>query len=188
MRRSILALAAAVAVAPAAVQANGLELSLSDDIAEIGYIGETDALGMGRGQVFGSVLFNNDDDIIGSVGLRSINRVSPSLNAFVGVKGYAGKLDDIDQEIGAIGIGAGVGVGLASQIPLQVVGSVHWAPSILSFADADGVQEFEVRLEGQLTPTAAAFIGYRWLEIELDDWRRDYEPADEVLFGVRLGF
>lgn len=187
MRRVLLPIALSIALLPAA-HASDLELSLSDDTAELMFTVPTENFGLQDGRVGAGVLFNDDDDYIGQLSLESIGRVSQSLSFNVGIKGYAGQLDDPDDDVTAIGIGGGIRVGLATQIPLAVLVNGFLAPDILSFGDAEGLKEFEARLEAGFARNAAAFIGYNLFEVEVENRRRDVEVQDGVNVGVRLSF
>jgi hypothetical protein len=185
MRRILIPTAASLLLA-ANAQAADLELRLTDDAGELEYLTASETVGLQNGRLGVGVLFNEADDVIGQLRLESIGRVSESLSFQVGVKGYVGDLDRADETLTAIGIGGGVRFSLASQIPLSLVLSGFVAPDVLTFGDLEGVLELETRLEAQLTPNAAAFIGYDFFEADVGP--RDVDVQDGLSVGVRLGF
>lgn len=185
MRRILFPIAAALLFASSA-QAADLELRLSDDAGELEYLTGSEEVGLRNGRLGVGVLFNEEDDVIGQLRLESIGRVSESLSFLVGVKGYLGDLDRADETLTAVSVGGGVRLGLASQIPVALVLSGFVAPDVLTFGDLEGVVELEARLEAQLTPNAAAFVGYDFFEV--DTGPRDMDVQDGLSVGVRLGF
>ena len=184
MRRSLTA--AVLMLAGLSAQAASLELNLNDEMAELVYAARTDSLGAGNGEGAIGLLFNEDDDWVASLRLLSVNRVSNALSFNVGFKGYYANLDAPDENFGALAIGGGVKLGLASQVPVAVALDVFLAPDILTSGDAEGVDELSLRLEAQLAPQAAAYVGYRLLEADFG--RRDHEVVDGAFLGIRIGF
>ncbi len=175
------------AFAVPAVHAASLELTLNDDVAQFLVTSTGNRWGMDNTQVGGGILFNENDDLLGTVRLLSTNRVSPSLRFAVGVQGYLGDLDRINETASAIAVGGNVGIGLAAQIPVSLVLEGWVAPSILSFGDTEKTKEWSARIEAAISRQAAVFFGYRKLEIEVEN-RGDYELDDSANFGVRLTF
>ncbi|HEX5514446.1 MAG TPA: YfaZ family outer membrane protein [Gammaproteobacteria bacterium] len=187
MRRLVSALALSLALVPT-VHARSLELALNDDMAQFLYSTSTDPWGM-RGGEFGiGVLFNENDDLVGTLRLLSTNRVSPSFRLGVGLQGYAGDLDEIDETMGAVAIGGNIGFSLAAQVPVSLVFEGWIAPGILAFGDIDKLKEMSARIEVGVSDHAAVFVGYRKLKVDLSDYRHDYELDDSAQLGIRIGF
>lgn len=170
-----------------AVHAASLELTLNDDVAQFLITSPGDRWGMDNTQLGAGILFNENDDVLGTLRLMSTNRVSPSLRFGVGVQGYLGELDKVDETASSIAVGGNVGLSLASQIPLSLVLEGWIAPNILSFGDTEKTKEWSARIEAAISRQAAVFVGYRKLEIEVEN-RGDYELDDSANFGVRLTF
>lgn len=186
MRKLVSALALSAALVPAAHAAN-LELTLNDDVAQFLVTAPGDRWGMSNTEVGAGILFNEEDDLLGTLRLMSTNRISPSLRFGVGVQGYLGELDNYDETASAVAIGGNVGLSLAAQVPLSLVLEGWIAPNILSFGDIEKTKEWSARIEAAISRQAAVFVGYRKLEMEVED-RRDYELDDSANIGVRLGF
>lgn len=187
MRKALSAFALAVLAMPAA-HAASLDLSLSDDSAQFLLTTPTDQWGMRDGEAGVGLLFNEDDDLLGTLRLLSTNRVSPSLRFGVGVQGYLGDLDEVNETASAIAVGGNVGFSLAAQVPITLVLEGFIAPNILSFGDIERVTEYGARIEGEVSERAAVFVGYRKIEMDLDAGRGDYEVEDGLNLGVRIGF
>jgi hypothetical protein len=188
MRKFVPAIALSAALAVPAAHAAELELSLSDDDAQILVTTPGDQWGMRDSEVGAGIFFNEDDDLVGTLQLLSTNRVSPSLRFGVGVQGYLADLDRPNETAGAIAVGGNAGIGLASQIPVRFVLEGWIAPNILSFSGVDRVTELAARVEADVSERASVFVGWRNLEMDLDGGRGDYEVEDGVNFGLRFGF
>lgn len=66
-----------------------------------------------------------------------------------------------------VGIGGRYAVHLGSNI--SVHGSGYYSPSVLSFGDIDGSWEVDGKVQYQLNPAIALFVGYRNIRIQYDD-------------------
>jgi hypothetical protein len=186
MRKLFPALVLSAALAPA-VHAANLELTLNDEMAQFLVTSSAEPWGMRDAETGIGILFNENDDLLGTLRLLSTNRVSPSLRLGVGLQGYLGELDKVDETASAVAIGGNIGFGLAAQVPLTLVLEGWIAPGILAFGDIDGVTELAARVEAAVSPRATVFAGYRTLEMDIDGGG-DYELDDGVNIGVRIGF
>lgn len=186
MRRILLSAAVSLAFASSA-QAGALEIGLGDDSAELFLTAPTGPYGFEDGQAGAGVAFNEDDDIVGQLSLEKIGRISESLRFNVGVKGYFGDMDRADETFSAVGVGGSVRFGLASSIPMGLILRGYIAPSVLSFSGAEGVTELDARVEAEFARSAAAFVGYSFMEVDLEG-RGDVEVRDGLNVGVRLNF
>jgi len=64
----------------------------------------------------------------------------------------------------------------------------HYAPKITSFADTEEVFDYNLGFQIEVLPQTSAFIGYRNIEVGLED-HDDYEIDDDrVHLGVRFTF
>ena len=71
--------------------------------------------------------------------------------------------------------------------PLAVLAEGYWAPSVTSFSDFEGVSEFRVAVELEVTPSARAYIGYRKLVTVINNGT-NYDVDDKADVGVRFAF
>ena len=190
MLRRIALLLVLLTAGTATSQATELEIALSDEMAEVLLIGEqsrTDTQGTRFG---GGLLYNDDRDLLGTLFLQVTNRGEwrwQPLTFGLGAKVYAADLDRPDETVGALGLGGDVGVGIPAQIPLAVVFTGYLSPTITTFGDAERLTEFMVRLEGEITRGAHAFLGYRQLKVHSDDFR-DVHLDKGLHAGIRLSF
>jgi len=99
----------------------------------------------------------------------------------VGMKAVYGELEvpeeeridgDDSEKVGALGIGIQAGMLLAASRnnPIEIVGEAFLAPSITSFTDAERYMELSARLQVTVIPQAQAYLGYRRLSFETNDY------------------
>jgi hypothetical protein len=97
---------------------------------------------------------------------------------------------NVDAKGGAVAIGARIRYVFSSNMPIAVLAETYYAPSVTSISDIDGLIEYRLALELEVTPSARAYLGYRYLEVEFDDLDNtdDYEIDDSAHVGVRFEF
>ena len=176
-----------------AAYAEGLDISLGSDTAQIVYLFDSDAqIGIGGSDLGVGVFFNENDDYLlnGSIVVtgNSTGR-NRALQLGAGAKLYAGELD-IPQEdtVGAVAIGGKVSYVFPSSTPMAITGEIFYAPDITSFGDNENLTEFNIHFDIEIAPTTRFYIGYRNLEVELTDSNVDYELDDSGHVGVRFSF
>jgi hypothetical protein len=68
-----------------------------------------------------------------------------------------------------------------------MIGSVYFSPNITTFGDADRFTETGVRVEYEIIPQAAAYLGYRKIRFGLSS-APDVILDEGIHVGVRLSF
>lgn len=171
--------------------ATDLDLNLGGDTAEIGLHQTLSAQAPDTTRVGGSVLFNDEDDIVGSGYLQVIGNLDQGFQPLkfgAGVKAYAADLDAADTTTGALGIGGLLRLDIAqTEVPLAVVAEGYVAPDITSTGRGQGVTELTGRFEARFARNATAYVGYRYLEFDVDN-ASDQDVDDDFLVGLRLSF
>lgn len=71
---------------------------------------------------------------------------------------------------------------------LGIGGAVYYAPSVTSLMDADGYSEFSVKLDYQLLPQAFVYVGYRNIEVDIEEGPNNVELDEGVHAGFKLLF
>ena len=172
------------------LQAGDIEIALSSDTAQLTLRSDSSVIGWGGADLGFSLLFNDADDILGEISLMQ-NSAPSEQNRFslgVGVKAYLGRIDPVDDNILAIGIGGEIRYTFPGSMPMAVYLGGHFAPDITSFGDTDGIVEYVLGFQVELLPQTIAFVRLRNIEIE-NDSSVDYTLVDnDVLIGVRLTF
>ncbi|MDH3856638.1 MAG: YfaZ family outer membrane protein [Gammaproteobacteria bacterium] len=170
--------------------ASDFEAALSSETAQFTFRSDSSLIGWG-GSDFGLGLFYNEDsDFVAHASLMQMRQASEEapLTFGVGVKVYLGVLDDIDQDVLALGIGGEIRYTIPGTMPMAVYLRGNFAPEITSFLDAEEVLDYELGFQIEALPQTIAFVGIRHLEFDTDD-DSDYEADDDNLhLGVRLTF
>jgi len=141
-----------------------------------------------RGHGYWSVeLFaNDDDDVALSVGvLRTSPPKGDGVRLGVGLEAYAFSLDGPDDEVYGIALSGMASYMLPTYYPVTVSAEVAYAPDVTTFDGADGIFDFSLQAELEISESAHAFVGYRKLELDLPGGV-DYEPQDSFYVGVGL--
>jgi len=169
---------------------SALELALSDDYVQGKYFTNGGLLGFDQLDGHVGFYFSDDRDLIGSLGLMSepFQIFIDDLSLSVGARGYLALLaspgnDDV--------FGAAPGVEVRYPLPLPypvtVVGSLFYAPDILTLGDAENIVDLDLRGETELVPGVVGFAGYRVFRFDRDEGG-DKNAANEFQFGGRIAF
>ncbi len=195
LRRALIIIAALLPVSN--VLSAGLDLKLSSETAEITFLTQSATFGYGGADIGIGLFINEQDDflvngsiIVSGSGTGDVR----ALHFGVGGKIYAGRLDlgttnpnSSDPSGGAIAIGGNLRYVFPSSTPIAILVEGFWAPSVTSFSDFESLWEYRAALELEVTPSARAYIGYRKLEVELDNGL-EYTLDDNAHIGVRFAF
>lgn len=173
------------------VYAVGADLKLSNKTAEIQYLTESSTFGYGGADVGIGLFFNENNDVMLSAQAMVTGNSASNERALqfgVGIKFLAVSLDVPDEVVGALGLAGQVRYVIPSSTPVAFLIEGVIAPEITSFSGAEKYTEYRFAVELEVTPSARAYIGYRNIEIELDNIGPGFEIDDEVHLGVRLEF
>jgi len=184
----------------AEARAGGIDLALSDDTANLAVLLNPYRLdgGLGSELAVGGFISEDDDRLLHATlmarGYRPTAQVRYSLAA--GLKAIAGDIaiepervpaDGEDEErVGAVALGLQLDYRLSSgRNPVDVGLEVFYAPSITSFSDAEQFSEFGGRLQIEIIPTARAYVGYRRMGFDTDDYD-DVRLDRSVHVGLKI--
>jgi hypothetical protein len=173
--------------------ATGLDFRLGSKTAEIVVLSQSSTFGYGGADIGYGFFFNENDDYMASGSMLVSGSSSGDVRALhfgVGAKIYAGSLDLLPErrEGGALAIGGQVRYVFPASTPLAILGEVYVAPSVTSLSDFEGISEYRVALELEVTPSARAYIGYRQLKVDLGGPGPKYKLDDRAHVGVRFSF
>ena len=170
--------------------ARSIDINLADDAAQFKYGTLVGGTNYGRTEMEAGFLYNENDNVLAEVGLLVIDEAgskSPGLELGVGPKFWFGDADKPDIQISGIGLGGRLRF-KAINMPRIVYGaSLFFAPSIVSFIDAEQIFEYEIRIEYELLPTANVYIGYRNIEADIKN-RKDVEIDESGVIGLLFKF
>jgi hypothetical protein len=177
------------------VFAGAIDFRVGSDAAELTFLTQNATFGYGGADIGFGVLINEEDDFIANASILvsgSSKGDVKGLHFGVGVKAYAGSLDgpaavSLDVNGGAIAIGGRIRYILPGKVPVAVLAEAYFAPDITNISDFDGLIEYRIALELEITPSALAYIGYRKLEVTFND-NVEYDVDDSAHVGVRFEF
>ena len=176
------------------VFAGAIDFRLGGNMAELSYLSQVSSFGYGGADIGFGVMINEDDDVIGSGSILVSGSNAGDVKGLhfgVGGKAYIGALDGpngkLDADGGAIAIGARVRYIFPVSMPVAVLGEIFYAPDVTSMSDFDGLNEYRLAVEFEVTPSARAYLGYRNLEVKFDN-KADYDVDNSAHIGVRFEF
>lgn len=182
--------AAILLVAPVSVWAGSIDLSLSDETANLVYQFNTDPLnrenltsGNGGSELSVGIFFNEAGDNVahGTLLARGYRQTASSLYQIsAGMRLVGGEIVIVDEQspaheesetIGALALGFQAGMLLKSgnYNPVDLTFEGFYAPSITSFGEAERYGELGVKLQVEVMPRARAYIGYRRIRFDTAD-------------------
>ena len=203
-----LAAALVLSVAPFGVSAAGLDLSLSNETANLTYLFNNDPLNRnqqptrdGGSELAVGVFFNEDGDNLFHATLlargyrqsvTSQYQVSAGMRLVggdIGIGDEQARAGNDDESVGALALGFQAGMLLqpGDYNPIDITFEGFYAPSITSFADAERYGELAVRLQVEVMSRARAYIGYRRIRFDTNDFE-NVTLDRSAHFGLSISF
>ncbi|HUU41657.1 MAG TPA: YfaZ family outer membrane protein [Desulfatiglandales bacterium] len=133
-------------------------------------------------------VYNNDDYKIGDMKLALSKEILlPELMFSFGLKGLWGNIeeDNKDGDLMAIGLAISGKYIISEKIlpfPVAISAGLSLAPDSLSFLDSDRYLDIRASLDCFIVENGAIVLGYRYIEVHLDDNDGYWEMSDETLF------
>jgi hypothetical protein len=165
------------------------EIQLSNDTLQLRYVGSGDTVGVGGSRLQGAFFLSEERDIVLSAGLLfpanfDIDRLTLSF----GPQLYAALLEEENNDVMAISVGADVRYLLIRSMGLAIAGQAFYAPDILTFGSADKLTDLSARVELNVAPRMLVFGGMRWFEFDLTEGGGERTLQEEIFvgFGYRL--
>jgi hypothetical protein len=165
------------------------EVALSNDTLELRYQGNADVREVPRSRITAGFLLTEDRDIVidGGLLVPANLRLGP-LSAQFGPRAYAALLDEENNDILSLSVGAEVRFDISRNRGLAVTGKAYYAPDILTFGTADNLTDLSARAEIRLSSDLLAFAGMRWFELDLTEGGGESTLMEEVFVGVGWQF
>jgi hypothetical protein len=173
------------------VQAGGLDLGISKDAAYLVYLTKAHSLDFEGANLSFGLFYTEDSDYLATAEMMVVgtsDRGRKDLEFGIGLKGYFGVLNEPDEDIYALALGAHARYVIPSSTPMGIVLEGFYAPDITSFNDTESMSELSLRYEIQVVPNALGYVGYRKLDAELHGHSDEIELDDNIHFGIRLIF
>lgn len=170
--------------------ANDFEAALSTETAQFTFRSDSSLIGWGGADLALGLFYNTDSSLVVDGSLMQMRPASEEtpLTFGVGVKGYAGSVDDYDETVLAFAVGGEVRYTIPGTMPMAVYGRGFYAPKITSFVDAEEVVDLTAGFQIEAMPQTIAFIGIRHYQFGIDG-KSNYDADDDnIHIGVRLTF
>lgn len=197
MIKSLAALAALLALMlnPAEAAENDFaddpigELALSNDTLQLRYVAGGQMVGVENSRFSGAFFLSEERDIVLSAGLVFPAGIDLGpLSLAVGPQVYAALLEDENNDVMSVSVGAEVRFLLNRRTGLSVAGHAYYAPDILTFGSADNLTDLSARAEIGLGDRAIAFGGMRWFEFDLTAGGGERTLQEELFVGFGYRF
>lgn len=180
--------AGSAATATTTAMADTIDINLRDTSAQFQYKSSMGRDALGKSELHMGVLYATNNNTFGDLGILVKDEVGSSAPGFsvgVGIKGLLAKTKNTSES--ALALGGMVRYSPPDISRLGIVGQLYISPNIVTFGDADRFTETQVRLEFEVIPQAAAYIGYRRIKFGLN--AAPNVILDEgVNVGVRISF
>lgn len=166
--------------------ADQFEAFLSERAAQIGY---AKPIGVTNSDAMAALFFNEDSDVMLNGGVMAFGQPPGQLpfSFGAGAKVYAFSLDDADETLAAGALGGRVVYTIPANIPMHVSAEAFYAPGVTTTGEGENMLDFNTRFEVEFIPRTSGFIGYRKLEVDLENGD-DVELDDNIHVGLRLNF
>lgn len=157
------------------VSAEGFDINLSKETASVNYLFNASQLSSGGADASVGVFYSDRDDMDVTIAngkvlvTGNIQGADQYLKFGVGAKVGAGRARRAKDSIGYLGLGARLGYLIPSaSVPMGVFAEAFYAPKITSFGDVEEVVEVTAGFEAEVAPSAKGYIGYRFLNVEVE--------------------
>jgi hypothetical protein len=168
--------------------ADTIDINLRDTSAQIQYKSSMGRDALGKTEFHMGVLYANKNNALGDLGVLVKDEVghnAPGFSVGIGIKGLVADTKGANES--ALALGGMLRYSPPAVSRLGIVGSVYFSPKITTFGDADRFTETGLRLEYEVIPQAAAYLGYRKIRFGLNA-APDVILDEGVHVGVRLSF
>lgn len=179
-------------LAPAAAQAETLDINLSNKALRGSFSGPLSSVFPRVGGIYelGALIGDEDDRKVrqGHLGiLVSGDAGARQANVTAGLGGRIALLDAEQDSGGALALGGQLEARVPAFNRIGVIAYVYGAPRASAFGDLDGYLEYAAAVDYQVLREASIYVGYRQLKLDLEDFGT--VTADTGLhLGLRLNF
>ena len=167
--------------------ADMFDLNLNNNTAQLQYSTAGGPNDQGRANIHGGILYNSANSVLGNVGLMVSNALegAPGTSVGVGMEGLVAVIKD-NPPTRYTASAVAIDFLLRYSPPgthVAFVGELHYAPKILTFGDAVRYSQNVIRVEYELAPSTAVYVGFRQTSFGLKNTR-----AADLDRGAHVGF
>lgn len=183
-------LIALLLLVPSLAKANDIEAALTSETAQFTFRSDSSVIGWGGAELGLGFFYNDADDYVAQLSIMQRRQASKNtpLTLGVGLKMYLGSLDNVNQDIFAVGIGGEARYTFPGVMPMSLYFTAHYAPKITSFSDTEEILDTNIGFQVEILPQTVAFIGLRNLKLDLKSGQKYDMDDDRLHIGVRLTF
>lgn len=169
-----------------AASAEEVNIQLANETARFMYLTEAFGQDFGRLELEAGFLYNTNDSSLLNAGLLVRGEsVSVPLIVAIGARAYYGEVENFT--VGAVAIGGDLLLAPESWGGLGMGVYFYTAPGVVSFGDADGLTEYGVYVNFQITPQARIALGYQEITASIIS-APDATFDKGAYFGLNLSF
>ena len=181
-------LALFILTASTATLADTVDINLRDSSVQLQYIAPMGRDSLGSTDLHAGFLYTDKNDRFGDFGILvkgSVGNWDSGITAGVGLKGVLATVND--NSAMALALGGQVRFSLPSVARTSVVGQLYFSPNIVTYRDAERFIEAVARLEYEIIPQAAAYLGFRRISFSMIN-NSDVVLDNGFHAGVKLSF
>lgn len=165
------------------------QVQLSNDTLQLKYIASGDKVGVDNSRFQGAFFLSEDRDIVLSAGLVfPVGFDFGRLSVLIGPQVYAALLNEENNDVMAVSLGAELRFVIDKDLDLAVAGYAYYAPDILTFGSADNLTDLSAQVEIPLSKQMKGFAGMRWFEFDLTEGGGTQTLQEEVFVGLGYRF
>jgi YfaZ precursor len=169
--------------------ADTIDLNLRNSSAQVQYSTSMGRDALGKTELHLGVLYADKNNMLGELGILVKDEVGSSAPGFsvgVGIKGLVAHTQGTNES--ALALGGMIRYSPPGLSRMGIVGQLYFSPDITTFGDANRFVETGVRVEYEVIPNAAAYLGYRNIRFNLNNAARNATLDEGVFVGVRISF
>lgn len=170
------------------ILADTVDINLRDNSAQLQFGTSIGRDSLGSSNLHAGFLYTNNNDRLVDLGIlvkEAVGSSDSGVTAGVGLKGVIASVGK--NNAAALALGGLIRFSLPANTKLGIVGQLYFSPNIVTYRDADRYVETTARLEYEIIPQAAAYLGYRRINFGFIA-RSDAVLDSGFHVGVRMTF
>jgi hypothetical protein len=182
-------LAFALLTASSTVLADTVDINMRDNSVQLQYGASIGRDSLGTSQFHVGYLYTRGNDNFADAGLlvkETAGSSESGLTSGVGLKVILASIGGNDAA--ALALGGLVHFSPVATPRLGIVGQVYFSPNIVTYRSAERFVEAVARLEFEIIPQAAAYLGYRRISFSLANAANSAVLDSGLHAGVRISF
>jgi len=166
------------------------EVALSNDTLQLRYLGAGEKLVKAEGSRVSATFFVSEerDMVLSGDVLFPADFDWGPLTFLFGPRVYAALLEEENNDVMSLTIGAEIRFDLQRTTGLAIVGQAFYGPDILTFGSADSLTDLSARAELSVAPRVTVFAGMRWFQFDLTESQEERTLQEELFAGFGWRF